>query len=317
VLLCFSSVSPFSLYAQENIAAFGGDPTKVTVWGQSAGAMSTGLQLIAYGGRDDSLFRGAICDSGAPALVAPPDPSVSQKNFDSILNITGCLSSQDKIGCLRGVPGDLYEKAVNSSAGLYSPVIDGTLIPTYPSDLVKEGNFVKVPLLIGANHDEGTNLIGNPPPSPYSNETTFENYITGIVHNASQIEYALQMFGSLYPNVPAIGIPHTFHGVPNATYGAQYKRVAAVAGDITIHRGRRLSAQAWTQQNVPVYSYYFDAWPIAGQPDISGTTHFTEIELVFDNEAGNGYVLPWWTRGSEFAGDGKALIPLARLMSKK
>jgi triacylglycerol lipase len=175
---------------------------------------------------------------------------------------------------------------------------------------------VKVPLLIGANRDEGTNLIGNPPVSPYSNESSWQRFISNTVSNKSALSGAIRDISILYPDIPAIGSPRVFHGVPNATYGAQYKRVAQFAGDNMIQRGRRLASQAWTKFNTPVFSYLFDAWPIAGQPEISGTTHFTEIQLVFDNEQGDGYVAPWWPRGSEFAGNGSTLLPLARLMSK-
>lgn len=58
-------------WVQENIEAFGGDPRCVTIQGESAGGTSIAALLLAYGGRDDGLFAGAIAESGPPARVTP------------------------------------------------------------------------------------------------------------------------------------------------------------------------------------------------------------------------------------------------------
>ena len=70
-----------------------------------------------------------------------------------------------------------------------------------------------------------------------------------------------------------------------------------------------------TKYNVLDYSYLFDQWPIGGQPNTTGTTHFTEVPLVHDNEIGNGFEALWYPAGSEFAGMNEDFYALARLMS--
>ena len=61
-------------WVHDNIGAFGGDRGKVTIFGQSAGASSVGLHMIAYDGNHEDLFRSAILESGSPADTIPFPP---------------------------------------------------------------------------------------------------------------------------------------------------------------------------------------------------------------------------------------------------
>jgi carboxylesterase type B len=92
----------------------------------------------------------------------------------------------------------------------------------------------------------------------------------------------------LYPDIPAIGIPATYPGRPNGTYGLQYKRSSALGGDISMHGPRRLTAQLWASGNSTVFTYRFNVVP-NGIPWTAGAVHFQEVAFVFDNTEGLGY----------------------------
>jgi carboxylesterase type B len=74
-------------WVHNNIQTFGGDPEKVTIFGQSAGATSVGLQITAHGGKNKHLFRAAILHSGSPQDTAPTPPATwppYQKAWDLV-----------------------------------------------------------------------------------------------------------------------------------------------------------------------------------------------------------------------------------------
>lgn len=91
-------------------------------WGESAGAISAALHMVANNGDNEGLFRGSFMESGAPIPVGDIAKG-GQVDYDQIVAATGCSSSSDTLECLRTVPYAKLKAAVDKSPALLGPTV--------------------------------------------------------------------------------------------------------------------------------------------------------------------------------------------------
>ncbi|TFK90947.1 alpha beta-hydrolase [Polyporus arcularius HHB13444] len=219
------------------ICPFGGDPSKVTVWGESAGAFSTFLHLYTNHGDTEGLFRGAIMSSGAS--VPTEDISEVQGTYDFVVDQVGCANATDTLACLRKAPTESLlaaAKTAPSDNTPFLPRVDGSFITIPPMHLPSKGKIADVPIIIGDVKDEGT-LFAFGGLNSTADSDEFTNYVSRfLLPGATPAD--LNLLLDLYPSDPAAGSP--FDTGDAVTFSPQYKRLAAVFGDWFFNGPRRL-----------------------------------------------------------------------------
>ncbi|KAL6408910.1 Carboxylesterase, type B [Ilyonectria robusta] len=269
----------------KNIATFGGDASKVTIWGESGGGKSVGAHIISYGGRDQGLFRGAIMESAGPInLFRFNSPAEWDVYYNAITRAANCSTAIDTLACLRTVPSEalnsIFASNITASILSWGMEVDGDFIQGNAREALLSGQFIKVPVLQGQNHDGGTALT-------VRGINTDKQFLANIRSRGPDNATALEI-ATLYPDIPEIGIPPTLKGRPPASLGLQYKRISAFVGDLVWHAPRRLTDQILARNNVSSWSYEFNVIP-NGIPPITGATYFTEVAFIFYNLLGLGY----------------------------
>ncbi|XP_077979540.1 acetylcholinesterase-like [Glandiceps talaboti] len=157
-------------WVRDNIEYFGGDPDMVTIFGQSAGAVSAGMHMISP--KSKGLFHRVIGQSGSPLnyWAIKESPYDSLGNAQRLASSIGCPvePSNEMVACLR--TKDAMEISKYSFFGdgdefAFLPVVDGPggFMPQHPLVYISNGSFVDVPFMIGYNKDETSlSLLGKP-----------------------------------------------------------------------------------------------------------------------------------------------------------
>lgn len=150
-------------WVHANIARFGGNPNNVTIFGESAGGMSVCAQLATP--LSNGLFEKAITESGPCNL---PAPSLAQAQAQGLryLHALGCNVASDYLACLDAKPVDQLLKTMppdptfvfNRSVNWF-PTADGHFLPSNTLKAFEEGNYKHIPIIVGANKNEGTLFV--------------------------------------------------------------------------------------------------------------------------------------------------------------
>src|SRR5215831_7981892 len=249
-------------WVQRNIASFGGDPRNVTIFGESAGGLSTLSQVASP--QASGLFERAIVESGSYNLTQASLASAEAAG-EAFATRAGC--TDQTAACLRGLPVSTI-LANQNSAG-YTPNINSEVLPETLRTAFATGNFNRVPIINGTNRDEWRLFVALS--ELRGNSVTAANY-------QAMISFTLGVPAAVAAVIAAV-YPLSSFPSPSVALGAVGTDAIFACPALTVDRS--------VSQYVPTFGYEFndENAPELFLPPVSfpyGAAHASEIQYLMD-----------------------------------